>query len=232
MPTYRVGNEPLKTRQSMRRVLCEHCGKSMGTALFSRDYQGITAEEAIELWPYLRVDFDMHETQCPVFLESPKVGSPPADELNNSAKKERRSWDRVPVQVFVFCQNVQGEDELCWSARVIDISREGMKLLSPHKFEPTTIIRIGKADGGEESSRLLQALVVWAHGSPREKWTLGCALTKELSEAELLSWIDKTADSQGHDQSSMRDRSNVRSRDTEKSLRGAEADFGGANGGL
>jgi len=182
----------------------------MGTAFFSRDYQGITAEKAIELWPYLKVDFDIHETQCPssVFLESPKVGSPCAEELNNSGKKERRSWDRVPIQVLVFCQNVRGEDELCWSAHVMDISRGGMKLLSPHKFDPTTLIRIGKADGGEESFRLLQAVVVWAHGSPREKWTLGCALTMELSEAELLTWIDKTADSQGYDASCMRDGSN------------------------
>ena len=63
--------------------------------------------------------------------------------LDDPVKKERRSWNRVPVQVGVFCQNVQGEDELCWSARVVDISRAGMKLLSPHRFDPNTTIRIG-----------------------------------------------------------------------------------------
>jgi hypothetical protein len=65
MPTYRVGSEPLKTRKSMRQVLCEQCGKNMGTALFSRDHQGVTAEKAIELWPYLKVDIKVHEAQCP-----------------------------------------------------------------------------------------------------------------------------------------------------------------------
>lgn len=65
MPTYRVGNEPVKTRQSLRQVLCEQCGKNLGTALFSRDFQGLTAEKAIELWPYLKMDFTMHESQCP-----------------------------------------------------------------------------------------------------------------------------------------------------------------------
>jgi hypothetical protein len=95
--------------------------------------------------------------------------SPRAQVVDNPAKKERRSWDRIPVQIQVFCQNVQGEDELCWSARVTDISRGGIGLLSPHKFEPATIIRIGKADGAEESSRLVQALVVRAHRSPGEK---------------------------------------------------------------
>src|SRR5262249_49467241 len=104
--------------------------------------------------------------------------------------KERRSWDRVPVQVEVFCQKAQGEDELWWSAHVMDISRGGMKLLSPHKLDSTTAIRIRKADGVEETSELIGASVVWVHPTPGEKWTLGCALTQELSEAGLLPWID------------------------------------------
>jgi hypothetical protein len=115
--------------------------------------------------------------------------SPHAQVVEHPVKKERRSWDRIPVQVLVFCQNAQGHDELCWSARVMDISRGGMKLLSPHKFEPATVIRIGKADGFEESFQLLQASVVWAQRPPGEKWSLGCALIRELSEVELLAWI-------------------------------------------
>jgi hypothetical protein len=51
------------------------------------------------------------------------------------------------------------------------------------------VIRIGQADQAEEE--YLEALVVRAHRSPGEEWTLGCALTKELSEAELLAWIEK-----------------------------------------
>ena len=117
--------------------------------------------------------------------------SPRAHVLDNPAKKERRSWNRIPVQIQVFCQNVQGEDELCWSARVTDICRGGVKLSSPHKFEPGTVVRIGEADGFEELSRLLHASVVRAQRSPGEQWTLGCALTKELSEAELLAWIGR-----------------------------------------
>jgi c-di-GMP-binding flagellar brake protein YcgR len=110
---------------------------------------------------------------------------------DNPVKKERRSWDRLPVQIQVYCQNVQGEDEMCWSARVMDISRGGIGLLSLHKFEPSTIIRISKADGAEESSRLVQAMVVRAQRSAGEKWTLGCAFIKELSEAEMLAWIER-----------------------------------------
>jgi hypothetical protein len=116
--------------------------------------------------------------------------------LDDLPKKERRSWNRVPVQVGVFCQNVQGEDELCWSARVVDISRGGMKLLSPHRFDPNTTIRIGRADAAEDTTEFLEALVVRAQHSPGTQWTLGCALIKELSEAELTAWIDRNGRSQ------------------------------------
>jgi hypothetical protein len=71
MPTYKVGNEPLKPRKSMREVLCEHCGKIMGKALFTRPFAGLTAEKAIELWPYLKVDIKLHENVCPSSKELP-----------------------------------------------------------------------------------------------------------------------------------------------------------------
>jgi hypothetical protein len=64
MPTYKVGAEPLKTRKSMREVLCEQCGKCMGKAYFSQAYGGLTADQAIELWPYLKMDIRVHESQC------------------------------------------------------------------------------------------------------------------------------------------------------------------------
>jgi hypothetical protein len=69
MPTYRVGAEPLKTRKSMREVLCEQCGKAMGKAYFSQAFTGLTADQAIEHWPYLRMDIKVHESQCPAIVE-------------------------------------------------------------------------------------------------------------------------------------------------------------------
>ncbi len=80
MPTYKVGNEPLKSRQSLREVLCEHCGKTMGKALFTRAFAGLSALEAIELWPYLKVDIRLHETVCPQAKQLPQLAdSPPLD---------------------------------------------------------------------------------------------------------------------------------------------------------
>jgi hypothetical protein len=78
MPTYKVGNEPLKSRTSLREVLCEHCGKTMGRALFTRPLAGLNAKEAIETWPYLKVDIRLHETVCPATQQLPQpTHSPP-----------------------------------------------------------------------------------------------------------------------------------------------------------
>jgi len=111
--------------------------------------------------------------------------------LHNPVKKERRSWNRIPVEVAVFCQKTLGEDEVCWSARVMEISCGGIKLLSPQKFEPRTVIRISRAQGTENSPEFLEAIVVRAHRLPGQKWTLGCALAREFSEAEMHAWIDR-----------------------------------------
>ena len=119
------------------------------------------------------------------------VGANRSDALPNPAKKERRSWNRIPVQIDVFCQKTLGEDELCWSARVMEVSCGGIKLLSPQKFEPRTAIRISRAYGADSSTEFLEAIVVRAYRLPGEKWTLGCSLAREFSEAELLAWMDR-----------------------------------------
>jgi hypothetical protein len=102
-------------------------------------------------------------------------------------RPERRSWERIPTLIRVFCQKNQGKDELSWSAHVVDISRGGLKVLSPHKFDLTTVISVEKEDE-QESTQFLEALVVRAQPAPKGGWCLGCALTKHLNEQEMLSW--------------------------------------------
>ena len=110
--------------------------------------------------------------------------------LENPNGKERRSWKRFSIQVEVLCRETQDNEALSWPAQVVDISRSGLQLLSSHKFEPTTVIRIGKRDGAQELSQFLEALVIRVRRSPEEKWTLGCSFFRQLDEAELLGWIN------------------------------------------
>jgi hypothetical protein len=118
--------------------------------------------------------------------KNPKDGDGPPTE-------EKRSSIRVPVQVAVFCRNNQGEDELYWSAQVVDISRGGMQLVSRRKFEPTTLIRVCMSEESGISSEFLEAVVMRAQKSPDDEWTLGCALVRDLSEADLRAWIERNS---------------------------------------
>jgi hypothetical protein len=110
--------------------------------------------------------------------------------VESPPKLDRRSWERIPTLVRVFCKKPKGKDELAWSSRVVDISRSGFKLLSPRKFDPTSIINIEKGDE-PESAQSLEALVVWAQPALGGGWCLGCSLAKELQEQEMLSWVKR-----------------------------------------
>jgi len=63
--------------------------------------------------------------------------------------------------------------------------------LSRRKFEPTTVIRIGLAEESGISSELIEAVVMRAQQSPEEEWTMGCALIRDFTEAELANWIER-----------------------------------------
>ncbi len=68
MPTYRVGSEPLQLRKSFREVLCEQCGKSMGmlyVARMPKQLEGLTSTEVLNFYPFMKVDIEVHEKQCP-----------------------------------------------------------------------------------------------------------------------------------------------------------------------
>ena len=113
-------------------------------------------------------------------------------QADDSAIEERRSSHRVPVRVAAFCRNNHVEGHLYWSAQIIDISQGGLQLLSRRKFEPTTLVRIRLTEESGISSEFLEAVVIRAQQSPEEEWTMGCAFVRDLSEAELANWIERT----------------------------------------
>lgn len=68
MPTYCVGTEPSIIRKSFREVLCEQCGKTMGSiyeASMPGNLDGLSARDVLVSFPYMKLDIDTHETQCP-----------------------------------------------------------------------------------------------------------------------------------------------------------------------
>jgi hypothetical protein len=68
MPTYCVGNEPLQIRKSFREILCEQCGKRMGTiyeARMPKQLEGLSAEDVLTFYPFMKMDIQVHEKACP-----------------------------------------------------------------------------------------------------------------------------------------------------------------------
>ena len=110
----------------------------------------------------------------------------PGPALLDSAKKsERRVWKRFPIYTEVQCQtNEKGQPPR--SALVLNISRGGLKLVSAHRMEAGSLVRIGAAGAASLSARIV-------HVAPEEggMWSMGCAFTPKLSEDQLRDWIQR-----------------------------------------
>jgi hypothetical protein len=108
---------------------------------------------------------------------------------SSASGRERRVWLRFPSRRIASCQSADNDDESSWSVHVHDISRKGFNLLSSHKFEKGTILKIGNPDGASDEASLILARVVQVNLAPEEKWTMSCTFLKELSEENLLAWL-------------------------------------------
>jgi PilZ domain len=78
-----------------------------------------------------------------------------------------------------------GADEVCWSARVKDISRGGIKLHLNRPFEAGTMLKVDISTGEGGESLALMARVIHASHQGPASWSLGCAFERLLTEQEL-----------------------------------------------
>jgi hypothetical protein len=100
---------------------------------------------------------------------------------------ERRVWIRYGSDLEAVCRASTVRQESGWVARVKDVSRGGLGLVSRHRFRAGTPLLIEVRDHSGDM-RLLAAKVVHARpvdddGSPA--WLLGCSFGLMLSEKEL-----------------------------------------------
>ncbi len=97
------------------------------------------------------------------------------------APTERRRWVRYPTNMGTFWQTVTGQ-EICYSARVQDISQGGVRLLVNQRFEPGTLLRI-------LLNKAVEARLVHATPTGDNKWALGCEFKLVLSEEEIKNLL-------------------------------------------
>ncbi len=97
---------------------------------------------------------------------------------------ERRRWVRFPANLGTFWQTVTSQ-EICYSARVQDLSQGGVRLLVNQRFEPGTLLRI-------LLKKAVEARLVHATPTPDNKWAIGCEFITVLSEQEVQNLLETT----------------------------------------
>jgi hypothetical protein len=104
---------------------------------------------------------------------------------------ERRVWIRYGSDLEALCRAPAVRQESGWMARVKDVSRGGLALLSRHRFRPGTPLLIEVRDHSGDM-RLLAAKVVHARSANDDGqpgWLMGCSFGLMLSETELQALL-------------------------------------------
>ena len=100
-----------------------------------------------------------------------------------STGQERRAAIRHPCELEGACKTIT--DMNGWPATVRNISSTGVALALSRRFEPRSLLTVDVETATEPVSMIVR--VVHAKQDPNGGWLLGCAFTRNLSEADLAS---------------------------------------------
>jgi hypothetical protein len=78
-----------------------------------------------------------------------------------------------------------------WPAKIHDISRGGVKIIIPRRFEIGAVLKLEVPILGEENPYMLLARVVRIVPETGGSWCLGCAFLQEIPEEELQGLLIK-----------------------------------------
>jgi hypothetical protein len=117
----------------------------------------------------------------------PDQPSTPTTPQHPKDPKDSRVWVRYSNPPSNACQT--GVDERGWSAQIQDISRGGLNLLVNRSFEPGSLLKVEVPSSDNVVPSTLIARVIRAVSKPDNKWALGCAFVKEISEADLKIFL-------------------------------------------
>lgn len=112
--------------------------------------------------------------------------SPPDRSSADADARDRRARVRYSSALETYCQPGTGSLEtFWWLAKVRDVSRTGIGLVVPHRFDAGTLLTVEVQDPAEDYARTLHVHVVHAAALPEGGWLLGCTLQTELSDDEI-----------------------------------------------
>jgi hypothetical protein len=96
---------------------------------------------------------------------------------------ERRVWVRHPADLHTTV--AAAADDAGFAARIRDISRGGIKLLTEQAFDPGTLLTVGLPGGDTVPELTVLACVVRCEALGPKLWVLGCTFSQEMSAADL-----------------------------------------------
>jgi serine/threonine-protein kinase len=105
-----------------------------------------------------------------------------------SAESSRRTWVRLGCEEEASASEPEDPDER-WSARILNISANGVGLLSPRYFETGTLLTIDLPDSTPERPHVAMVRVVHVSMQSTGEWALGCAFASKLSADELRACL-------------------------------------------
>lgn len=102
--------------------------------------------------------------------------------------EERRVWLRHAANLNILCKEVGDELESGVSGVLRSISRGGMQMIAPRRFEPGSVLRVESADSHDENGFAVLAWVVRAQPHGEREWTMGCRFSSELDDDQLQAF--------------------------------------------
>ena len=104
-----------------------------------------------------------------------------------AAEEDRRVWVRRQVRIETRV-TPSAEDETPLSARILDVSSGGVKLLVGRAFQPGDLLTLELPSRAGAPSVTVLACVAHSQSEGEQEWSLGCRFSAELSEADLAAF--------------------------------------------
>jgi hypothetical protein len=102
---------------------------------------------------------------------------------------ERRVWARHATNRKTLCLSEVDTEQMLWVAVIQNISRGGLSLRFRRAFEAGTFLKLDLPLDENQNCLSVRARVLHARRLLDGQWEVGCMFTKELTEAELNSYL-------------------------------------------
>jgi hypothetical protein len=117
--------------------------------------------------------------------QSLPFSSPPSVEESG---EDRRICVRYAAKLNVRCGEADGEADPGVLAVLCDISRGGIQIIAPCRFEPGALlsVELPSARGGDGLAVLACVIRAQPHGD--SEWAMGCRFSQELNDSQLQAF--------------------------------------------